>query len=271
MNTPQVRYFHNSDFRVISGLFPVDWKFDFGKFISLHLEQSYFRAYTITLDSQPVGFGNLMIFGTTAWIGNIVIGEEFRERGLGTILTGGLVKDGEKLGVNTFTLIATKLGEPVYTKLGFRELLRYEFFRPSDSTGTLPFEYKIEDAASRDYDDICQFDTGITGESRDKLLRQFMPGTKLIRDKSGNLQAFYMQNLGNGLILSKDTDAGLELLKFQVNERKNVVINEKNKLAGKFLAGQGYEKYLEAPRMILGKGFDWKPECIFSRGTGYSG
>ena len=66
-------------------------------------------------------------------------------------------------------------------------------------------------------------------------------------------------------------EIGTELLKYQINEGKNLVINEKNKAAAKFLLDNGYEKYVEAPRIILGENYSWKPECIFSRGTGYSG
>ena len=52
---------------------------------------------------------------------------------------------------------------------------------------------------------------------------------------------------------------------------KKVVVPSMNVKARDFLIQHGFKKSMELPRMTLGEKCNWKPKCIFSRGTGYCG
>ena len=41
----------------------------------------------LSANNEPIGFGNLLIFGDVGWMGNIVVKKEFRGKGLGTSIT----------------------------------------------------------------------------------------------------------------------------------------------------------------------------------------
>lgn len=263
--------FNNRDLKIISGLFPEEWNFNFEEFVKTFYGKEYFRGFTLSLGSRPIGFGNLMIFGKIGWIGNIVIDPQFRNNGYGTTITDFLVETGEKMGVRSFNLIATKMGERIYSKLGFKTELLYEFYKPSGNPEPVAVKGNIRKARYGDLDILSALDLTVTGENRIGLLEDFINETSLIFNKEQKLKGFYIEKLGNGLIISDEVTYGLELINNLIIESKSVAITDKNIAAGKFLIDNGYEKFNELPRMCLGEKYNWRPECIYSRAAGYMG
>jgi len=268
----EIKSFEIKDIKVISNLFPSDWDFDFEKFISQHINFDYFKAYILSINNKTIGFGNLMVFEKIAWIGNIVVAKEFRNQGLGTYITRHLIDVGKEKGIETFNLIATELGESIYRKLGFKIELYYEFFKPYDYSQEFEINKVIRDATESDLQKIVELDFYVTSEKRECLLKSFLITTKLIFNENNKLGGFYIENFENGLVISIEPDLGIELLKLKLNNnRKNIVITETNIAAKDFLMENEYKKYKNAPRMILGKKYDWKSENIFSRASGCCG
>ena len=115
-------------------------------------------------------------------------------------------------------------------------------------------------------------DFAVTREIRDKFIGLFLSGTKLIFNSNGKLKGFFIENLENGLIIAGEPFYGIELLKVKLNKNgQSIVIPETNLIAKEFLIKNGYKNYMNAPRMILGKKYNWKSESVFSRGSGYCG
>lgn len=67
----EIKQYEKENTIIISELFPKDWNFDFEKFISLQIDQKYFKGFILSTYNEPIRFGNLMIFGEVGWIGNI--------------------------------------------------------------------------------------------------------------------------------------------------------------------------------------------------------
>ena len=169
-------------------------------------------------------------------------------------------------------MIATKLGESIYKSIGFRTELNYEFYKQSDSFKNLELLRNIRVASKADFEEIIELDFAVTREKRDKLIEMFLSVVQLIFNLNGRLKGFFIENLGNGLIITNDFNYGLELLKVKMNKNgQSVVIPETNLIAKDYLIKNGYKNYMTVPRMILGKKYKWKSEHIFSRGSGYSG
>ena len=268
----EIKQYEKENTIIISKLFPKDWNFDFEKFISLHIDQKYFKGFTLSANNEPIGFGNLLIFGEVGWIGNIVVKKTFRGKGLGTSITNHLIETGKEAGVKTFILIATELGESLYKNIRFRTELNYEFYKRSESLKKFEISQNIRVASKKDFKKIVDLDFAVTGENRDEFLELFLSRTKLIYNSTGKLKGFFIENLGNGLIIANEPDYGLELLKVKLNANgQSVVIPETNFIAKDFLIKNRYKNYINAPRMILGKKHNWKSESVFSRGTGYCG
>jgi len=146
-----IKQYEKENAIIISKLFPKDWNFDFEKFISLHIDQEYFKGFTLSANNEPIGFGNLLIFGEVGWIGNIVVKKESRGKGLGTSITNHLIETGKEAGVRTFILIATELGESLYKNIGFRTELNYEFYKRSESFEKFEISRSIRVALKTDF------------------------------------------------------------------------------------------------------------------------
>jgi GNAT superfamily N-acetyltransferase len=258
--------------KFVSDLILGDWKFNFGRFIQAHRPCRYFKGFIINYYNINAGFGNILIFGNIAWIGNLIITKAFRRIGLGSILLGHIIKFGKQNGVKTFNLISTTIGKSLYQKSGFEPLINYSFYRSQSPGKMLEVSGGICQASKNDFKSIFGIDLIITGEARSDFLKHYLEGTKVYYNGEGRLTGFLIENLGDGLILSIEPTAGLELLNLLTGRTNNrIIIPESNMLAKEFLVTTGYQYYMNAARMRLGESYSWKPQCVFSRGSGYCG
>jgi GNAT superfamily N-acetyltransferase len=72
-----------------------------------------------TLDDEPVGCGSLWITGETAGLYNVAVLDEARQRGVGYAVTSALLDEARARGCTESVLQATRLGRPVYERLGY--------------------------------------------------------------------------------------------------------------------------------------------------------
>jgi GNAT superfamily N-acetyltransferase len=79
---------------------------------------------------KPASAAMSMVKEGIAWIGWVATRPEARGRGLGGLTTAAATRAGFELGAAFASLEATKMGVPVYTRLGFREILRYRNYWP---------------------------------------------------------------------------------------------------------------------------------------------
>jgi hypothetical protein len=92
----------------------------------------------------------------------------------------------------------------------------------------------------------------------------------VIDDKE--VKGFYMPNLGNGFIVSRDHYSGLELLNFRLKRnKKSIAIPDQNIDTIEYMLQNGFTEGYKIPRMVLGSEPYWKPAMIFSRAAGYCG
>lgn len=70
----------------------------------------------------PVGFVTSVKYGNSGWIGNLVVREQFRGQGIGSMLMKGALAALEDAGAETVWLTASLAGKPIYESLGFRTL-----------------------------------------------------------------------------------------------------------------------------------------------------
>jgi hypothetical protein len=88
----------------------------------------------------------------------------------------------------------------------------------------------------------------------------------------GRIRGYYLPDLGKGMIIADMEVAGIELLKFKITRERSIVcIPEANAVAMAFLVSIGYQPYLRATRMYLGKNIVWQPGKVYARGSGALG
>jgi GNAT superfamily N-acetyltransferase len=267
-----LRQFDTRDNPVIAPLFPEDWHFDFADFIRQHGSQPYFRAVTLLAGEKPIGYGNLFIFGTAAWVGNVVVAPENRRQGLGTRLTRHLITLGRGEGAKTFYLVATELGKPIYRKLGFTTEGDYRFLGTGPENLVYGESSFLRPISEEDLPTILEMDTVITGEKRGTMLARHLKDAWVAEDRFHKLRGFFLPSLGDGLILANGPDYGVALIKKKIMlHRGPMVVPGANTIALDFLLEQGFRIHLKAPRMVLGPHPEFKGEYIYSRGSGYCG
>lgn len=88
------------------------------------------RMYAGRLGDQVVATSMLVATNRVAGVYWVATLEEARGRGLGAALTWAAVAGGRDLGCSVASLQASKLGFPVYRRMGFEHVLDYAFLHP---------------------------------------------------------------------------------------------------------------------------------------------
>jgi GNAT superfamily N-acetyltransferase len=266
-----IRKFKLKDIEQIKHLQPEGWD-DIKHFFRFFYEQSFCHPVVAIVDHKIVGVANGILNDGTGWLSHIIVDHDYRGRGIGYKLTEHIMEFLSSHGCKTQLLIATELGEPVYRKLGFKTVTYYNFYKGPKLDLSVHLN-NIRPLDREDVDAIYDLDREITGEIRKNMLQNYLLNGWVFQDQnSTNLKGYYLSDMGEGLIVAKDNEAGLELLrlKHSLNECKTVLPQE-NKAGQAFLLSSGFTRFLSATRMLLGEEIKWRPELIFSRTGGYYG
>lgn len=92
----------------------------FAAYVSKIWHDRRIQLFAAIQDDTLVGTAILCMDGDLAWIGYVSVAEEHRRRGLGAQLTWQAAARAKDRGMHMVALHASELGEPVYTKLGFK-------------------------------------------------------------------------------------------------------------------------------------------------------
>jgi GNAT superfamily N-acetyltransferase len=79
------------------------------------------RVYVARLDGRPAGCMTVVDHDRNADIEMVAVAPEARGHGIAGNLLGHALADAAERGLETSTLVATKLGRPVYDRLGYRQ------------------------------------------------------------------------------------------------------------------------------------------------------
>jgi len=234
-----------------------------------YIESDFCYAVKAVLDQKIVGCGTAIVHNNVVWIANIIVHADYRNRGIGHAITSHVLDYSKNLSPSII-LIATKLGRPVYVKLGFNDDEEYVFFKKRKidlavPPEIIPYEERFKEA-------IMQLDYDTTGEKRpDLLLPRLHEAYVYVED--GDFKGFSIPSLGEGLTLATSEKAGLALMICNLQEEKRAAIPVNNKPAIDFLRQNGFETDpdLYAIKMYLGKRIPWKSSQTYGRVGGNMG
>jgi ribosomal protein S18 acetylase RimI-like enzyme len=82
------------------------------------------------VDSVPAATARLGIYDSVGDINSVITAPAYRRRGFGTALTWAAVAEGARRGCTAMTLTATKMGYPVYERMGFEPVCTYRTYVP---------------------------------------------------------------------------------------------------------------------------------------------
>ncbi len=264
-----IEIFTHSDLSSLTLLQPPDWG-DISIPIRFYCDSDFCFPIKVLQDNEMIGIGAAIFHQDVAWLGHIIVSPNYRNRGIGKLITQTLVDECTSKNCETIYLIATDLGLPVYERIGFTTETNYLFFKDitpgsfvSNAKNIIPFEEKWKEA-------LVDLDKQVSGEDRSLHLNEHL-ATSFIFVEAGKLTGFYLPSFAEGLIIANNSTAGIELMKLRLMDHNHAVLPEDNIMAIDFLHQNNLRESRQAKRMILGKKRPWQPSCIYNRVAGNIG
>lgn len=253
-----------SDIEQIKSLQPDGWP-DITEAFRFYCDSDFCHPIKVTMNNCIVGIGNSIMCDKTAWLAHVIVSNGYRNLGIGYKIVDFLQNKIKEKGIDTSLLIATELGEPVYKKAGFRKVSDYKYFIKEDGLIKDEFSRNIQPYRDEFYNDIIQLDSYVSGENRERLLKDHV-GKSFIFVEKNIVKGFYIPNLGEGPIFALTIDAGRELMRFKYAKVDKATIPGENLAGIEIIKELGFkETNSTGKRMMCGPGIEWKPTMIYSR------
>jgi hypothetical protein len=257
---PIVELFTQNDLTEIIHLQPDGWS-DILPFYNFYIKTNFCYPIKIKIEDKIAGIGVAILHEDTAWLAHIIVHINHRNKGLGSVITQSLIDFVMKKQYKTILLIATKLGESVYSKLGFEKETEYINFKQEEpliiNDNSIAFNAIFQQQ-------ILALDEQISGEQRKQLLLPHLPHAKLIIENN-LVRAAYLPTLGEGAIIADNEEAGIKLLNIKHTAIRRTAMPIDNKVGCDFLFNNGFTEVFRGTRMFLGKRIKTKFENNYSR------
>ncbi len=151
------------------------WEFDF---LLRHFQRGCLAA---RLDDGPIAFITAVKYGSSGWIGNLVVRADQRGKGIGSTLMERSLQTLLDDGVRTVWLTASEKGRPIYELLGFRAIDRVgRWFGTGSSVG-------CDEVSDLSLADILAADRAGWGDTRESIIAEVMELGMVITHDAGFL------------------------------------------------------------------------------------
>lgn len=234
------------------------WEFDF-------LLRAFPQGcFVFREDGLPAGFVTSVKYDRSGWIGNLIVREGLRGRGIGAALMKKALAALAEAGTETVWLTASQDGKPMYERLGFAEMDTVFRWSGSGSGGDAPEEKTV------DYEDVMILDRAGWGDVRDLLIRAVGERGRLLGGRDGFL---FRQACGEAVQLgpwggihaegaAKLLDEGLA--ETRPGARVFLDVPGKNLTAAALLLARGFRVKGSTSLMCRGKAPIYRPEWIYA-------
>ena len=259
-----------NDIEAIAELQPEGWT-DITKAFRVYISAEFCWPFKLIHDGSIAGLGTLIDFGETAWLAHIIVSARYRNKGLGLAMVNHLLSVANEKGLQSVSLFATPMGEPVYKKAGFEVINEYTTLRKNNDWPTFEVSNRVFPWNIDFYTEVLKLDRQFSGENRERMLSRYMQDSFLYV-VNGKLQGYYLPAFGEGLIQALNVEAGLELMKLKYATADQAIIPSENKAAIHFLLQNGFVyEGIRGRRMVYGHSFQWDPTAMYSRINGSFG
>ncbi len=251
------------DLESLRELQPDGWP-DIVPVFKFYIDSPFCFPVKISGENSVSGIGAGIRFGSTGWLAHIIVRSEQRNKGIGGPIVDHLVSKLREEGCESISLIATELGHPVYKKFGFVDQTDYVFYQKQEPSSNQYLSRQVVRCSEEWFEEILCLDHVVSGETRRELLIDKLQGSFVYR-RNGGLTGFYLPDLGEGLIVAEDPEAGVELMKARLTGANRGILPVDNRAATGFLTANGFSEYRRGKRMVWGKAFPWQPDKLYNR------
>lgn len=187
-------------------------------------------------------------------------------------MTQHLIESAERQGRTTQLLIATKMGEPLYERLGFHRSCDYRFYHLPPRIEAEP-QAAVRKMKPSDLPTIMALDSEASGEGRRRLLSAYADtGLVYTGEDGGHVRGYYLPALAEGLVVAQDAEAGQALMKYRLARAGAApVLPAGNQSANRWLEDMGLAVRHSAARMVRNGIDPLKPDLLFNRIGGHLG
>ena len=261
--------FELPDLLNLAELQPPDWGNLIPRF-EYFIKSEYCKPIKLSENGRTVGIGTSMLHEDSAWLACIIVHSDYRGKGLGKTLTQKLIDDIDLEKYQTIYLDATDFGYPVYKKLGFEIEAEYVHLKKQSDAAPYSVSNNIQPFHDELAGSLLKLDQEISGENREGILTDFLKSAHVYL--AGNeVLGFYIPDWGDGPIIAKNDEAGLELMKLRIQEKMDAVIPFDNETALDFLKKHGFKTFKMSKRMLLGPPKNWNPNGSYNWISGQLG
>lgn len=256
-----IKPLEQSDVPFIFELQPPGW--DIMSTIDFYTKADFCFPIKVTIDDKIIGIGTTIIHKDVAWLAHIIVHDQYRNQGIGRLITQTLMERADAERCETIYLLATEMGEPVYTKLGFEGETEYVSFKGMEIKGESADDTIV--SYKSDYaNQILKMDRQVSGEDRMFHLEQYLSDGHLYL-QGDNVTGYYLPAFGDGLIIAGTVQAGEALMKLRLTTRDFAVFPKENEYATSLMLKNNFTLFRTQKRMRLGKKRDWQPANIYNR------
>jgi len=229
-------------------------------------------CFIAEVSHEPVGHVFSINYGKMGWIGLLIVKEEHRQRGIGTLLTRTAMDYLRNAGADTIRLEAVERAVPLYQRLGFveefdslrfsKQLKQGEGFASSIQTTIVGME-------EEDLDAVARFDSRYFGANRLRVLNSLYresPQLCFVARKK-NLVAGYIMGrkipnayrIGPWVCTNEHQQVASNLLFACINAMDSIETEVRigapapNKAGTKLMEKLGFKLVSKSVRMVWGK------------------
>ncbi|HEX2630403.1 MAG TPA: GNAT family N-acetyltransferase [Chitinophagaceae bacterium] len=261
--TLKVSAVYNNEVAQLASLQPEGW----GEIVTPHTfytQSTFCFPLKIAEGDEIVGIGTAIIHEDVAWLGHIIVHPQHRNKGIGKLITQTLIDLPIVKRCETVYLIATELGAPVYTKCGFETETEYLYFKDVKAKPEWTISSSIIPYRDEFREQITAMDRLISTENRlQHIDAHFQESYVYLRENI--VEGYYLPGLGEGLIVSTNEEAGLELIKYRLQSGEKLAFPKDNIAATNFMYSNGYRESSSGKRMRLGKKRNVQLANIYNR------
>jgi GNAT superfamily N-acetyltransferase len=231
---------------------------------TFYTQSTFCFPIKITEGAAIIGIGTAIIHEDVAWLAHIIVHPQHRNKGIGRLLTQTLIDLPVVKQCTTIYLIATELGAPVYTKCGFETDTEYLYFKDLEADPRWSISSSIVAWRPEFLEQVTAMDRQISTENRLQDITGHLPGSWVYL-RGNTVEGYYLPGFGEGLIVSANKDAGLELMKYHLQSSAKLAFPKDNTAAVDFMHTHGFREYSSGKRMRLGKKRDVQFANIYNR------
>jgi predicted N-acetyltransferase YhbS len=233
--------------------------------LEFNLTSSSSQMFVGCRDDLVVGVAGSARFGRTGWLGNVAVDDDCRGQGLGRAISQAAVDCLHQAGVETVLLTATKLGQPIYERLGFAdEGVSYGIWEQQQA----PILGCDRSATVQpgQIDEVIRQDANATGEDRRSYLAPFADRARVV---TGFPQAGYRLALpwGGGPVIAASRVAARPLIldMIRTSPGSRLAFPELNVHGAALAVSLGFHLARRVRRMRLGPSVaGYRPGLIYN-------